>query len=63
MGSSRPFECPTCGHEGIARAPDSELAGAKHDDSLERWTCRLCGYTWSRPVVPTRTPEIDPIIP
>ena len=47
--TTRPVECPACGHEGISRG-SSRLEGrdSRGDVPAESWTCRLCAYTWSQ---------------
>jgi RNase P subunit RPR2 len=51
MATSRPLECPACGHERITRRPIRrrvESVGMRAD--YTDWSCELCAYAWKFPM-------------
>lgn len=48
MPSSRPTECPACGHERLRRRGREESLFST-SDSREQWVCGLCNYAWTPP--------------
>lgn len=59
--TARPSECPGCGHDRVARRPQSLLAEARNARSgITEWICPLCSYTWSRPRTAPRPPLPEP---
>ena len=64
MATTRPAECPACGHEGITRAspPDDRVMRGTRGGPA-RWTCRLCAYSWTSPGPARGYEELDSALP